>query len=100
MKLDISKIKQVRLKDNQFFKEDSPKSQIYLHHTAGNGNAEGVSRYWNGNETRIGTAFVIGEDGLIVQCFSSKHWAWLAAFTAVQSKNAMVLVAQKATPST
>ena len=28
------------------------------------------------NETRIGTAFVIGEDGTIVQCFSSKHWAW------------------------
>jgi len=76
MKLDISKIKQVRLKDNQFFKEESPKTQIYLHHTAGNGNAEGVSRYWNGNETRIATAFIIGENGLIVQCFSSKHWAW------------------------
>jgi N-acetyl-anhydromuramyl-L-alanine amidase AmpD len=76
MKLDISKIKQVRLADNQYFKEESPKTQIYLHHTAGNGNAEGVSRYWNGNETRIGTAFVIGEDGTIVQCFSSKHWGW------------------------
>jgi N-acetyl-anhydromuramyl-L-alanine amidase AmpD len=76
MKLDISKIKQARLKDNQFFKEESPKTQIYLHHTAGNGNAEGVSRYWNSNETRIGTAFVIGEDGTIVQCFSSKHWGW------------------------
>jgi N-acetyl-anhydromuramyl-L-alanine amidase AmpD len=76
MKLDISKIKQVRLADNQYFKEESPKTQIYLHHTAGNGNAEGVSRYWNGNETRIATAFIIGENGLIVQCFSSKHWAW------------------------
>jgi N-acetyl-anhydromuramyl-L-alanine amidase AmpD len=75
-KLDIKAIKQVRLKDNQFFAEESPKTQIYLHHTAGNGNAEGVSRYWNSNETRIGTAFVIGEDGTIVQCFSSKHWAW------------------------
>jgi hypothetical protein len=75
-KLDIKAIKQVRLKDNQFFAESSPKTQIYLHHTAGNGNAEGVSRYWNSNETRIGTAFVIGEDGTIVQCFSSKHWAW------------------------
>jgi N-acetyl-anhydromuramyl-L-alanine amidase AmpD len=76
MKLDISKIKQVRLADNQYFKEEAPKTQIYLHHTAGNGNAEGVSRYWNGNETRIATAFIIGENGLIVQCFSSKHWAW------------------------
>lgn len=75
-KLDIQAIKQVRLKDNQYFAESSPKSQIYLHHTAGNGNAEGVSRYWNGNDSRIATAFIIGENGTIVQCFSSKHWAW------------------------
>lgn len=76
MKLDIQEIKQVRLKDNQYFAESSPKTQIYLHHTAGNGNAEGVARYWNGNDSRIATAFIIGENGTIVQCFSSKHWAW------------------------
>lgn len=75
-KLDIQEIKQVRLKDNQYFAESSPKTQIYLHHTAGNGNAEGVARYWNGNDSRIATAFIIGENGTIVQCFSSKHWAW------------------------
>lgn len=76
MELDISKIKQVRLKDSQFFSEESAKTQIYLHHTAGNGNAEAVSRYWNGTSDRVATAFVVGQDGLIVQCFSSKHWAW------------------------
>ena len=43
---------------------------------AGGGNAEAVSRYWNGNTERIATAFIIGADGLIVQCFSSKHWSW------------------------
>jgi N-acetyl-anhydromuramyl-L-alanine amidase AmpD len=75
-KLDIQAIKQVRLKDNQYFAEESPKTQVYLHHTAGNGNAEGVSKYWNGNDSRIATAFIIGENGTIVQCFSSKHWAW------------------------
>lgn len=76
MKLDISKIKQVRLKESQFFAEEAAKTQIYLHHTAGNGNAEAVSRYWNGTSERIATAFVVGQDGLIVQCFSSRHWAW------------------------
>jgi N-acetyl-anhydromuramyl-L-alanine amidase AmpD len=76
MKLEISKIKQARLKESQFFAELSLKTQIYLHHTAGGGNAEAVSRYWNGNTERIATAFIIGADGLIVQCFSSKHWAW------------------------
>jgi N-acetyl-anhydromuramyl-L-alanine amidase AmpD len=76
MKLDISKIVQARLDSDQFYAEESKKTQIYLHHTAGGGNAVAVSRYWNSNDTRIATAFVIGENGDIVQCFSSKHWAW------------------------
>ena len=74
--LDIQKIVQKRLSKGQFFEEPSDKTQIYLHHTAGNGNAEGVSRYWNSNDSQIATAFVVGENGTIVQCFSSKHWAW------------------------
>ena len=76
MKLDISKIVQERLSKSQFFQEESSKNQIYLHHTAGSGDARGVSRFWNSNDTRIATAFVIGNNGQIVQCFSSKHWAW------------------------
>lgn len=76
MELDITKILQVRLSDGQYFQEDSPKSQIYLHHTAGGGNAAAVSKFWNGNDSKIATAFVIGERGTIVQCFSSRHWAW------------------------
>ena len=76
LNLDIQKIVQKRLSKGQFFEEASDKTQIYLHHTAGNGNAEGVARYWNSNDSRIATAFVVGENGTIVQCFSSKHWAW------------------------
>lgn len=74
--LDIQKIVQKRLSKGQFFEETSDKTQIYLHHTAGNGNAEGVARFWNSNDSRIATAFVVGENGTVVQCFSSKHWAW------------------------
>ena len=74
--LDIQKIVQKRLSKGQFFEEPSDKTQIYLHHTAGNGNAEGVARFWNSNDSQIATAFVVGENGTIVQCFSSKHWAW------------------------
>jgi N-acetyl-anhydromuramyl-L-alanine amidase AmpD len=76
MELDITKILQVRLSDGQYFQEDSQKSQIYLHHTAGGGNAAAVSKFWNSNDSKIATAFVIGERGTIVQCFSSRHWAW------------------------
>jgi N-acetyl-anhydromuramyl-L-alanine amidase AmpD len=76
MELDIAKIVQERLSSDQYFAEDSKKLQVYLHHTAGGGNPVAVSRFWNSNDSRIATAFVIGERGTIVQCFSSRHWAW------------------------
>jgi N-acetyl-anhydromuramyl-L-alanine amidase AmpD len=47
-----------------------------LHHTAGNGNAVGVSKYWDTTKDRVATAFVIGSMGTIVQCFSSREWAY------------------------
>ena len=76
IKLDTTTISQVRLSNDQYFQEEATKKQIYLHHTAGNGNAVGVAKFWNSNDTRIATAFVIGNKGTIVQCFSSKHWAY------------------------
>jgi N-acetyl-anhydromuramyl-L-alanine amidase AmpD len=76
MSLDTTKILQERLSNAQYFHEDSAKTQIYLHHTAGNGNPVAVSKWWNSNGDRIATAFVIGEKGTIVQCFSSRHWAY------------------------
>lgn len=76
MKLETDKIIQARLDKGQFLEEVNPKSQIYLHHTAGGGNAVAVSRFFNEQEGRVATAFIIGNDGSIVQCFSSKHWAY------------------------
>lgn len=67
---------QERLSPGQFLTEEHPKSQVYLHHTAGGGDARSVSKMWNRNSSKIATAFVIGESGEIVQCFSSKQWAW------------------------
>ena len=67
---------QERLSPGQYIAEEHPKKQVYLHHTAGGGDARAVSRFWNSNPSKIGTAFVIGAKGEIVQCFSSKHWGW------------------------
>lgn len=70
---------------NQFLREDHPKSQIYLHHTAGNSNPFNVYRDWESNRERIATCVVIGgkpnnttqfKDGDIVQGFSSRFWAF------------------------
>jgi len=83
-KLDTSKIKQVPLKTSEYFQEEFKKTQIYLHHTAGGPSAVNNVNDWNKDKRgRIATPVVISGpgvkgsiDGTIVQCFSSKHWAY------------------------
>jgi N-acetyl-anhydromuramyl-L-alanine amidase AmpD len=69
-------IKQIQFAPRHYMNEVSPKSQIYLHHTAGNDNAEGVFAFWSGNNERIATCVVIDSKGLIVQGFPSQKWAY------------------------
>lgn len=84
MALDVSKIKQVPLQATEYFKEEHKKTQIVLHHTAGNSSGVAVASAWeNDTRGRIATCVVISGkgakntyDGEIVQCFSSKHWAY------------------------
>jgi N-acetyl-anhydromuramyl-L-alanine amidase AmpD len=84
MSLDISKIKQCPLKPSEYLREEFTKTQITLHHTAGNSSGVNVIADWNSDSRgRIGTAFVISgpgaknsADGEIVQGFSSKYWAY------------------------
>jgi N-acetyl-anhydromuramyl-L-alanine amidase AmpD len=76
MELDISKIIQHRLSENQFVNELTDKRQIYLHHTAGGPDAVSVAKFFNQKVGKVATAFIIGAKGEIVQCFSSKNWAY------------------------
>lgn len=73
-------IKQVKFPESQFVKEEHPKKQIYLHHTAGNASGENVFKYWETTKERVATCVSISGpadvDGLIVQGFSSKFWAF------------------------
>lgn len=87
--LDLTEIMQYKLHDDQYYREETPKTQIYLHHTAGNPNPFRAIDFWNSNPTHVGTAFCIGgeptkdkngneqwKDGAIVQAFSSKFWCY------------------------
>ena len=76
MKLDITKIVQHRLRPSQFMEVKHEKKQIYLHHTAGGPDAVSVAKYFDTKPERVATAFIIGAIGTIVQCFSSKDWAY------------------------
>ncbi len=73
--LDISKIIQYDLPENQYHRVEFPKKQIVVHHTASGPSAEGVINYWKSDPLRIATPFVIDGDGDIYQCFSSKYYA-------------------------
>jgi len=84
MSLDINKIKQLPLKETEYFKEEYIKNQIVLHHTAGNSSAVNVFTDWNRDTRgRIATCISISGpgsknsyDGEIVQGFSSRFWAY------------------------
>lgn len=86
MALDINKIIQYPLKKDQYFEEEHPKNQLFIHHTAGNTNPFICVDGWNNNIDKIGTAFVLAgkpknatekfKDGDIIQCFSSKFYAY------------------------
>ena len=73
---------QVDFSFNQYFKEEHPKTQVYLHHTAGNPNGVGTFAWWSSNKERVATCVAISGkssgtvDGQIVQGFSSKYWAY------------------------
>lgn len=83
-KLDTTKIKQQRLPETEYFAQEGKKVQVYIHHTAGNSSGVNVALDWAKDKRgRIATAFIISgkgaknsADGEIVQCFSSKHWAY------------------------
>lgn len=84
MALDLKKIKQVPLRESQYFKEETPKKQIVLHHTAGNSSGINTISAWDTDDRgRIATCVTISGpgakgtyDGEICQAFSSKFWAY------------------------
>lgn len=71
---------QTEFPSTQYLKEEYPKKQIYLHHTAGNPDGFGTFNWWASNPERVATCVAISGpgavDGQIVQGYSSKYWAY------------------------
>jgi N-acetyl-anhydromuramyl-L-alanine amidase AmpD len=78
----LPKITQFNFPQNQYYRTVFPKTQIYLHHTAGSDDAQNVYFGWREDKQRVGTCVVIEgksnttNDGEIVQGFSSRFWAY------------------------
>ena len=67
---------------SQYFAQEFPKTQIVLHHTAGNANALNTFKGWEMDTIQVATCISVSgkgagaTDGQIVQGYSSKYWAW------------------------
>lgn len=75
-KLDLGEIIQVDFPEDQYIREAYDKNQIVLHHTVSGQGVNGDIAWWRKTAVRVGTAIIIGWDGKIYQCFSSKYWAY------------------------
>lgn len=75
LKLNLNDIIQVEFPDNQYFREQTNKKQIILHHTVSGQGVDGDIAWWRQTVERIGTAVIVGWDGKIYQCFSTKYWS-------------------------
>jgi N-acetyl-anhydromuramyl-L-alanine amidase AmpD len=59
-----------------YLRASHPKSQIYLHHTAGGANGQQQFQFWQADPTAIATCVCISRDGTIDQGFGSEYWAY------------------------
>lgn len=64
------------LTEDQYFRDEHKKRQIYIHHTAGGPSAVNTIHGWQFNKERIGTAYVIDGSGAIYEAFEPKYWAY------------------------
>jgi len=65
------------LPSGEFINESTVKRSIVFHHTAGGGTPESVIDNWaNDKQGPIGTHYVIGRDGKIVQAIEEDKWAF------------------------
>lgn len=73
--LNLNTIVQVDFPDDQYFREQTAKKQIVLHHTVSGQGVDGDISWWRQTADRIGTAIIVGWDGKIYQCFSTLYWS-------------------------
>lgn len=72
--LNLSTIKSIDFPKEQFYPEETAKSQICLHHTASGRGTDGDWRSWISNPERVATCVIIDHNGQINQLYNSKFW--------------------------
>lgn len=73
-KLDLSSINIVDFPYEQYYRVLTDKNQISMHHTVSGPGVAGDIRWWEMTKDRVATHVIVGREGDIHQCFSSKYW--------------------------
>jgi N-acetyl-anhydromuramyl-L-alanine amidase AmpD len=73
--LDLSTLVQANFPESEYYKIETPKNQILIHHTVSGPNANGVINWWIQDPGRVATHFIVDGNGTIYQLYSSKYWA-------------------------
>lgn len=72
--LNLNQIVQVDFPDDQYYREQTDKKQIVIHHTVSGKGVEGDINWWLKTPERIATHIIINYDGTIYQNYSSVFW--------------------------
>lgn len=68
-------IKDSLLPDSQYYKEETKKTMIFLHHTVSPGNDQrGDINWWLNTPEKVATHCIITQDGVIWKTIDSKYW--------------------------
>jgi N-acetyl-anhydromuramyl-L-alanine amidase AmpD len=60
---------------NQYYAQETPKKQVYLHFTVSGYGAKGDIDWWRKDPQRVAAHFIIDYDGIIHQLYSTRFWA-------------------------
>lgn len=66
--------RQYRLTDDNYYKTETVKTHICLHHTVG-GSAISTFNWWKSQPIHIATPYIIDRDGTVYEVFDPKYWA-------------------------
>jgi hypothetical protein len=69
-------ITELTLPNHEYVDEVTPKSMLFLHHSAGWDNVRGMFKDWADTPGRVATAYGMDDDGQIYRAFDDAYWAY------------------------
>jgi len=88
-------IQNTPLGKGQYFEQETKKTALVLHHTAGGGVLGDLAQWFNANPTRVATHYGLTRLGELEQLFPDKYWA--SAINAKGANGKQILELEKQT---